>query len=71
MTEEQRLKISWQIGNLKGKLKKFKEDVEQVELFRMERSDYETKIQYCKNIILELRTLENQMKQLNNQNSNS
>lgn len=61
-----------QIAQLKATLQKYKEDVEQVELFRMERSDYEAKVEYCKNIILELRTLENQLKQLeNNENSNS
>lgn len=43
---------------LKQELKKFKEDVEQVELFDMERSDYEQKKIRCANIILELRNLE-------------
>lgn len=50
------------IMELKQLLQKYKEDVEQVELFDMERSDYETKKQYCKNIILELRSLESQLK---------
>lgn len=43
---------------LKEQLKKFKEDVEQVELFGMERSDYQEKKTICANIILELRELE-------------
>ena len=47
-----------QINQLKQKLVKYKEDVEQVELFGMERSDYEQKKQMCANIILELRQLE-------------
>lgn len=50
------------IIELKQLLQKYKEDVEQVELFDMERSDYETKKQYCKNIIIELRSLEAQLK---------
>lgn len=43
---------------LKEQIKKFKEDVEQVELFGMERDDYAEKKQLCKDIILELRQLE-------------
>ena len=43
---------------LKEQLQKYKEDVEQVELFGMERSDYEEKKQTCANIILQLRELE-------------
>lgn len=43
---------------LKEKLQKYKEDVEQVELFGMERSDYQEKKQLCKDIVLELRQLE-------------
>lgn len=49
---------STKILDLKQKLAKYKEDVEQVELFDMERSDYEQKKQMCANIILELRQLE-------------
>lgn len=63
MTQEQIMEISWQIGNLKGKLKKFKEDVEQVELFGMERADYEQKKAQCVAIIEELRELEAQLKE--------
>lgn len=46
------------IIELKEQIAKYKEDVEQVELFGMERSDYEEKKQLCKDIILELRELE-------------
>jgi hypothetical protein len=47
-----------QIKDIKQKLEKYKEDVEQVELFGMERIDYEEKKRLCKNMILELRQLE-------------
>ena len=60
----QKQEIENQILTLKAQINKYKEDVEQVELFRMERSDYETKVEYCKNIIMELRSLENQLKNL-------
>lgn len=43
---------------LKKELQKIKEDVEQVELFGMERTDFETKKQRCIEIILQLRGLE-------------
>lgn len=43
---------------LKEQLNKYKEDVEQVDLFGMTREDYEQKKQTCSNIILELRRLE-------------
>ena len=43
---------------LKTLLNKYKEDVEQVELFGMERADYEEKKILCANMILELRQLE-------------
>lgn len=64
MTQEQIMEISWRISNLKGKLNKFKEDVEQVELFGMEREDYIEKKKQCVYIILELRQLEQQLKNL-------
>ena len=50
------------IKELKKQIAKFKEDVEQVELFKMERSDFEEKKQMCKNLVLELRKLENELK---------
>lgn len=46
------------IEELKQKLTKYKEDVEQVKLFGMGRSDYEEKKKLCADIILELRELE-------------
>ena len=49
------------IIELKEQLKKYKEDVEQVELFGMQRDDYEQKKEMCKNIVLELRQLEAQL----------
>lgn len=51
-----------QIQELKQQLQKYKEDVEQVELFSMERDDYEDKKELCKNIILELRELEKELR---------
>ena len=66
MTQEQIMEISWNISQLKSKLKKFKEDVEQVELFGMEREDYEQKKEMCKNIVLQLRELESQLRESNN-----
>jgi superfamily II RNA helicase len=46
------------IHDLKAQLEKCKEDVEQVELFGMERTDYEYKKEQCRALILELRKLE-------------
>jgi hypothetical protein len=50
-----------EISQKKALLEKYKEDVEQVELFGMERADYEDKKKICANIILELRDLEKQL----------
>lgn len=50
------------IIELKELLQKYKEDVEQVELFGMERSDYAEKKQSCADIILQLRQLEASLK---------
>jgi len=47
-----------QISEKKYLLEKYKEDVEQVELFGMERADYEEKKKTCANLIIELRELE-------------
>lgn len=72
MLEEEKKDIYFRIQKLKLDIKPYKEDVEQVVLFGMERTDFEQKKEYCKNIILELRSLEKQLKQLeNNENSNS
>lgn len=46
------------IQELKTLLNKYKEDVEQVELFGMERTDYEEKKKACADMIIELRQLE-------------
>lgn len=47
-----------EVGKLKQELAKWKEDVEQVELFGMERADYEQKKTRCAEIIVQLRELE-------------
>lgn len=57
--------VSMQIAQLKQQIAKYKEDVEQVELFGMQRDDYEQKKELCKNIILQLRELEKQLKEDN------
>ena len=44
---------------LKQLLERYKQDVEQVELFNMQRDDYAEKKQMCASIILQLRELEN------------
>lgn len=46
------------IKEKKQLLSKYKEDVEQVELFGMVRSDYEEKKKLCEKLVLELRELE-------------
>ena len=58
----QKQEIANQISTLKAQINKYKEDVEQVELFDMERADYEEKKLLCKSIILELRALEQQLR---------
>lgn len=63
MNNEYSQKIQ-QIMILKTQLQKYKEDVEQVELFGMERADYEEKKQACVDIIEELRILEKQLKEI-------
>jgi len=42
----------------KALLNKYREDVEQVDLFGMQRDDYDEKKQLCKQLVLELRELE-------------
>lgn len=49
------------IAQKKTLLHKYREDVEQVDLFGMERADYEEKKVACKNLVEELRTLEKQL----------
>lgn len=53
------------ISKLKRELEKYKQDVEQVELFGMERTDYATKKARCVEIILKLRELEKEYKEKN------
>lgn len=50
--------IEDQIIEKKTLLEKYKEDVEQVELFGMDRPDYIEKKQMCRQLILDLRQLE-------------
>ena len=61
--------LKLQIAIKKQMLQKYKEDVEQVELFGMQRDDYEQKKEKCKNIVLELRELESQLSQLRENNN--
>lgn len=53
-----------EITALKQEIIKAKEDVEQVELFYMERTDYERKKARCVEIVLRLRELEARLKEL-------
>lgn len=46
------------IAEKKAKLMKYREDVEQVDLFGMERADYAEKKAACKTLVEELRELE-------------
>lgn len=46
------------IAEKKALLIKYREDVEQVDLFGLERSDYEEKKELCRQLVLELRELE-------------
>ena len=62
MTYEQEMTIKSQITKKKQDLQKYKEDVEQVELFGMQRADYDEKKALCVQIIEELRELEKQLK---------
>ena len=54
-------KYKSEIFILKEELGKYKEDVEQVELFGMERADYQEKKTRCAEIIIELRKLEKEL----------
>lgn len=56
--------IIQEICTLKKEMQQAKEDVEQVELFGMERSDYVQKKARCIEIIESLRVLEQQLKEL-------
>ena len=60
-TEEQKAAQAKQklIAEKKALLNKYREDVEQVDLFGMERADYAEKKLACKTLVEELRALEN------------
>lgn len=64
LTEEQKAKIELAktIREKKALLNKYREDVEQVDLFGMERADYEEKKILCKQLVYELRELEASLK---------
>ena len=55
---EKKQKMRKQIAKIKKRLEKYKEDVEQVELFGMERMDYEDKKKQCSYLIIQLRKLQ-------------
>ena len=59
-TEEQKAKIELAktIQEKKALLNKYREDVEQVDLFGMERADYEEKKTICKQLVFKLREME-------------
>jgi hypothetical protein len=63
MTEQEKYQVYCRIQNLKLQIAKYKEDVEQVELFGMERADYKEKKAQCVAIIEELRQLEAQLRE--------
>ncbi len=46
------------VSQLKAKLEAYKYDIQQVDLFGMERDDYEEKKAMCREIIIQLRELE-------------
>ena len=50
-----------EILEIKKTLEKYKEDVEQVELFGMERTDYAEKKEQCRAMVLRLRELEKEV----------
>lgn len=59
-TEEEKAKmeLAKTIREKKALLNKYREDVEQVDLFGMEREDYAEKKELCKQLVYELRELE-------------
>lgn len=59
---KQREIVSSQISEKKALLNKYREDVEQVDLFGMERADYAEKKAACKTLVEELRELEASLK---------
>lgn len=63
-TAYQKDQIRQEIHELKAEIAKDKEDVEQVELFGMERQDYDRKKARCVEIILRLRELEARLNEM-------
>ncbi len=59
-TEEEiaKMELAKTIREKKALLNKYREDVEQVDLFGMEREDYAEKKELCKQLVYELRELE-------------
>lgn len=62
--EHQENELEAEKNLLKQEIVKIKEDVEQVELFGMERSDYVQKKARCVEIVERLRAIEQQLKEL-------
>lgn len=58
LAKQEKLKV---IAEKKVLLNKYREDVEQVSLFGMERDDYEEKKVLCKTLVEELRVLEQEV----------
>ena len=56
--EKERIELAKTIREKKALLNKYREDVEQVDLFGMERADYVEKKELCKQLVYELRELE-------------
>lgn len=52
------MELAKTIREKKALLNKYREDVEQVDLFGMERNDYSEKKELCKQLVYELRELE-------------
>lgn len=71
MNERQRFELDrhslkQEIRKKKALLNKYKEDVEQVELFGMYRDDYMEKRNACTDLILNLRELEKELSRMEN-----
>ena len=56
--EKAKMELSKTIREKKALLNKYREDVEQVDLFGMVRDDYSEKKELCKQLVYELRELE-------------
>ena len=56
--EKAKMELAKTIREKKALLNKYREDVEQVDLFGMEREDYEEKKILCKQLVYELREME-------------